>query len=60
MKIDTHIENLQKKHDDLDKMLHEKSVHHAHHEEICDLKRQKLLIKDQIELLVKKIDEALL
>ena len=57
MKIDSHIENLRKKHESIEQKLHDKLIHHADDDEILDLKRQKLLIKDQIHMLLKKLED---
>lgn len=56
MKIDIHIENLEKRIEFLDQKIRDSVLHHDHDEEICKMKRQKLLIKDELQQLIKKID----
>lgn len=57
MKIDTHMENLEKKLDHLDKEIRDSYLHHDHDEEIYKLKRQKLIIKDQLQKLMNIVDK---
>ena len=56
MKIDTHIENLEKRIEFLNQKIRDSFLHHDRDEEICKMKRQKLLIKDELQQLMNKID----
>lgn len=52
MTIEAHIETLEKKHGVLEEQLHSAMLHPSTHDnEIAELKRQKLRVKDQIERL---------
>jgi len=51
MTIKSHIETLNKKHEKLDKKLHDAYTHYLPEAEIIELKKQKLKIKDEINSL---------
>ena len=52
MTIEAHIETLEKKHGALEQALHSTMLHPSTNDnEIAELKRQKLRVKDQIERL---------
>ncbi|MCB1447141.1 MAG: DUF465 domain-containing protein [Rhizobiaceae bacterium] len=52
MTIEAHIETLEKKHGALEQALHSAMLHPSTNDnEIAELKRQKLRVKDQIERL---------
>lgn len=48
-KIKSHIKKLQEKHDYIEEVLRESYMEHATDEEIHDLKKRKLEIRDEIE-----------
>lgn len=48
MSLDTRIESLNKKHEELEVKLHDAYVHHLSEEKIRTLKMEKLKIKDEI------------
>lgn len=58
MKIDARLESLQKKYETIQSQIHDLEVHHQHYEdEVQELKRQRLIIKDQMYQLIHKLDE---
>lgn len=50
MSLKTHIESLNKKHEELKEQIHQAYTHHL---PVIELKKQKLKIKDEIESLTK-------
>lgn len=48
-KLDSHIEKLQRKHDELDRQIKEDYIRYGNDVLINDLKKRKLSIKDEIE-----------
>ncbi|MDR0296980.1 MAG: DUF465 domain-containing protein [Rickettsia sp.] len=55
MSIMSHIQNLQKKHDDLQRLINAAFLHLQDDTKIKQLKKQKLMLKDKILLLYKNI-----
>ncbi|MCC8371360.1 MAG: DUF465 domain-containing protein [Rickettsia endosymbiont of Pseudomimeciton antennatum] len=55
MNIMSHIQNLQKKHDDLQILINTAFLHLQDDTKIKQLKKQKLMLKDKILLLYKDI-----
>ncbi len=55
MNINNHIQSLQKKHDDLQRLINAAFVHLQDDTKIKQLKKQKLMLKDKILLLYKNI-----
>ena len=53
MKMDNHIQNLQQKHNNLQKALHTEYLHFQDNTKIRELKKQKLRLKDEIAWLHK-------
>jgi hypothetical protein len=51
----SHIQNLQKKHDDLQRLINAAFLHLQDDTKIKQLKKQKLMLKDKILLLYKNI-----
>ncbi len=51
MKVNNHIQNLQQRHDNLQKTVDTEFLHFQDDTKIKDLKKQKLLLKDKIVLL---------
>lgn len=56
-KLTRHIEHLQKQHDDLDGIIQEEYNRYQDDRLVLHLKKQKLLLKDEIENFKKKIKE---
>ncbi|WP_375319213.1 DUF465 domain-containing protein [Candidatus Tisiphia endosymbiont of Oplodontha viridula] len=55
MNIKNHIKSLQKKHDDLQRLINAAFLHFQDDIKIKQLKKQKLMLKDKILLLYKNI-----
>ena len=55
MNINNHIQSLQKKHDDLQRLINAAFLHLQDDTKIKQLKKQKLILKDKILLLYKNI-----
>ncbi|HJD57505.1 MULTISPECIES: DUF465 domain-containing protein [unclassified Candidatus Tisiphia] len=55
MNINNHIQSLQKKHDDLQRLINAAFSHLHDDTKIKQLKKQKLMLKDKILLLYKNI-----
>lgn len=55
MSIDTHIESLKLKHDKIEEELHEAYVNHWPSDELTKLKKQKLLLNDEIQYYLSKV-----
>ncbi len=55
VKIEHHINHLQKQHDNLDKKIQEEEAHHGNCAAITILKKNKLKLKDEIEGFKKQI-----
>ena len=57
LKIEHHIKHLQKQHDNLDKQIQEEEAHHGNCAAISVLKKNKLKLKDKIEMFKGEINE---
>jgi|GEM_PF-3461381 len=57
MNFSGHLEALQKRHDKIQDKIRELEMHHLVDEEVNELKRQRLVLKDQIYQLLRKLDE---
>lgn len=57
MKIETHMENMAHKAHILEEKIRQAYLHHEESEQIQTLKQQKLMIKDQIQSLLKKVND---
>lgn len=56
-KLIHHVEHLKEKHDELDKQIQNLYEHHTDDFKVESLKKQKLKLRDEIELTNKKINE---
>ena len=57
-KIEHHIDHLKEQHAEIDKKLKEQIDHYGNQSKIVELKKQKLELKDQIQLMKVKINEV--
>jgi len=57
MSITTHIKTLNEKHKQLEEELHNAYIHHLPTTEISRIKKQKLLLKDEIKLLRRNVGD---
>lgn len=57
MNVNGHLEALQKRHDKIQDKIRELETHHLVDEELNELKRKRLVLKDQIYQLLHKLDE---
>lgn len=55
-KLENHIKHLQQKHDDLDQIIQDEYNRYQDDRLVLHLKKQKLLIKDEIEKFKKDLD----
>jgi len=55
-KIQHHIKHLQKKHDELDRLIQEEFNRYQDDRTVIDLKKEKLILKETIEKFKKDID----
>jgi len=58
-KLIHHIESLKEKHDELDKKIEDLYAHHANDFQLENLKKQKLKIKDEIQLNQTKLNRLI-